>query len=277
MGIDLSKMKAKLDRLQSKGERKSDAFWRPQDGEQTIRIVPTPDGDPFKEFWFHYEVGDNPGFLSPKKNFGEDDPLDSFIRQLWNDGSEESVRMAKKLSARQRFFSPVIVRGEEDKGVRLWGYGKMAYQELLNLVLNPDYGDITDPEEGTDLVITYGKPPGAQFPQTNITPRRKTSRMMKSDEDVARSLDSIPDFSTVFDRKTPEQVQAMLDQFLLSEEDAEAASTETSKYSNSSSSDDKVTKAFAELLGQSPSKGASFSPAGEARGTGASFYKRILL
>ena len=72
---------------------------------------------------------------------------------------------------------------------------------------------------------------------------------MKSDEDVARSLDSIPDFTTVFDRKTPEQVQAMLDQFLLSEEDAEDASTETSKYSNSSSSDDKVTKAFAELLG----------------------------
>ena len=249
MAIDLNKMKAKLDALENRGGGQKSVFWRPEDGEQTIRIVPTADGDPFKEYWFHYNLGKNAGFLSPKKNFGQDDPLNDFIRQLYNEGSDDSVKMAKNLSARQRFFAPVVVRGEEDKGVRLWGFGKTAYKELLNLVLNPDYGDITDPEEGTDLVITYGKPPGAQFPQTNITPRRKTSRMMKSDEDVARSLDSIPDFTTVFDRKTPEQVQAMLDQFLLSEEDAEDASTETSKYSNSSSSDDKVTKAFAELLG----------------------------
>ena len=55
------------------------------------------------------------------------------------------------------------MRGEEDKGVRLWGFGKTAYKELLNLVLNPDYGDITDVDQGTDLVINYGKPAGAQF------------------------------------------------------------------------------------------------------------------
>ena len=51
MGIDLKKMRDKLNALQSKGERKSDLFWRPSDGEQTIRIVTTADGDPFKEFW----------------------------------------------------------------------------------------------------------------------------------------------------------------------------------------------------------------------------------
>jgi hypothetical protein len=215
---------------------------------KTIRIVPTADGDPFKEFWFHYDVGNNPGFLSPKRNFGEEDPLDSFVRQLWKEGSEDSIKMAKKLSARQRFFSPVIVRGEEDKGVRIWGYGKMAYQELLNLVLNPDYGDITDTSEGTDLVLTYGKPPGAQFPQTNLTPRRKTSKLMKTDEQVSQMLDSIPEFTSLFERKTPEQVQTMLDEFLLGEDDAETVSTESKKYNKSTSNDNAVDKAFAELL-----------------------------
>ena len=146
MGIDMDKMRAKLSALQNKSDKKS-VFWRPQDGEQTIRIVPTPDGDPFKEYWFHYNVGNNPGFLSPKKNFGQDDPLDNFVRSLFKEGSDESIKMAKNLMARQRFFAPVIVRGEENEGVRLWGFGKTAYQELLNLVLNPDYGDITDVEE----------------------------------------------------------------------------------------------------------------------------------
>ena len=246
MGIDLAKMKEKLDALENKTG--ASVFWRPEDGEQTIRIVPTSDGDPFREYWFHYNLGKNPGFLSPKKNFGEDDPLNDFVRQLYKDGSDESIRMAKNLSARQRFFAPVVVRGEEDKGVRLWGFGKTAYKELLNLVLNPEYGDITDVNEGTDLVINYGKPPGAQFPQTTITPRRKPSPLFESEEKIATSLDQVPVFDDVFERKTPEQVQVMLDEFLLGESDAEDVSTETTKYEGAPGASD-VDKAFAELLG----------------------------
>ena len=247
MGIDLAKMKAKRDALENRGNGKS-AFWRPEDGEQTIRLVPTADGDPFKEFWFHYNLGKNPGFLSPKKNFGEDDPLNDFIRQLYKEGSDESVKMAKNLNARQRFFSPVIVRGEEDQGVRLWGYGKTAYKELLNLVLNPEYGDITDVDDGTDLVINYGKPAGAQFPQTTITPRRKNSPLMTSKEEVNTMLESIPEYDQVFEsaRKTPDEVQNMLDEFLLGEDDAEEVSSETTKYNNTETS--AVDKAFEELL-----------------------------
>ena len=249
MGIDLAKMKAKRDALENRGAG-NNVFWRPEDGEQTIRIVPTADGDPFKEYWFHYNLGKNPSFLSPKKNFGESDPLDDFVRQLYKDGSDDAIKMAKSLSARQRFFSPVIVRGEEDKGVRLWGYGKTAYKELLNLVLNPEYGDITDVNEGTDLVITYGKPAGAQFPQTTITPRRKSSPLAASEDEIAGRLDEVPDFNTVFEgsRKTPQEVQAMLDSFLLQEEDAEEMSTESSHY-NKSTEVTEVDAAFNDLLG----------------------------
>ena len=111
----------------------------------------------------------------------------------------------------------VLVRGQEEEGVRLWGYGKMAYKELLNLVLNPEYGDITDVNEGTDLVINYGKPAGAQFPQTTITPRRRPSALAKTEDEIHSYLDQVPDYNTVFERKTPQDVQAMLDEFLLGE------------------------------------------------------------
>lgn len=242
----MDKMKQKLVNLQGNGSKKS-AFWRPQDGEQVIRIVPTADGDPFKEYWFHYNLGNNPGFLSPKKNFGEDCPLDSYVRDLYRQGDEESIKMAKNLSARQRFFSPVVVRGEEDQGVRIWGFGKMAYQELLNLVLNPDYGDITDTEEGTDLVIKYGKPPGAQFPQTSITPRRKTTKLFDEDEKVTAALTQIPDFDSVFEKKSATEVQSMLDDFIASQlsddDEVESASTESQKYGG-----DSIDSKFDELL-----------------------------
>ena len=69
------------------------------------------------------------------------------------------------------------VRGEESEGVRVWGYGKLAYQKLLGIVLDPDYGDITDPEDGNDLKLLYGKAPGASFPTTDIRPRPRKSSL----------------------------------------------------------------------------------------------------
>jgi len=253
MAIDLSKMRAKLNSVQNRGSSRTSQFWRPSDGDQTIRIVPTADGDPFKEYWFHYNVGKNAGFLSPKKNFGEDDPLDSFVRQLFNEGTEESIKMAKNLMARQRFFSPVIVRGEEDKGVRIWGYGKTVYEQLLNLVLNPEYGDITDPESGTDLQLNYGKPAGAAFPQTKLMPSRRTSSICPdiTEQECAELLESIPDFSTLFERKSSEDVQRMLDEYLADDESAEDMSTETNRYGNTTSQNtaNSVESAFNELLG----------------------------
>jgi len=248
MGIDMSKMKEKLASLNRKGSEKNN-FWRPKDGEQTIRIVPTADGDPFKEFWFHYNLGSNTPFLSPKKNFGDECPLDDFVRTLYKQGDPDSVKMAKNLTARQRFFAPVLVRGEEEQGVRIWGFGKTAYQELLNLVLNPDYGDITDVDSGTDLVIAYGKPAGAQFPQTSITPRRRTSPLVEDSDESARLLDAIPDVTTLFERPSPEDVGKMLHDYMTSIDEEMSASTGISTISTApTSKDNSVDSAFNELV-----------------------------
>ena len=255
MGLDMKKMRAKKKALDNRGDgdKKSSAFWKPQEGEQTIRIVPTADGDPFKDYWFHYNVGKNSGFLCPKKNYGEDCPVCDFASKLWREGDDDSKKMAKSLFARQRFFSPVMVRGEENAGVRVWGYGKMAYETLLNLVLNPEYGDITDTDNGTDLVMKYGKPPGGQFPLTKLTPKRKTSPICpdKNSDECKELLESIPEFDELFDRKTSSEVQTMLDGHLLSDADAEEVSTETTKYNTQKSSGDSnsVSEAFEELLG----------------------------
>jgi len=245
MGIDMEKMRSRRVALDSRNGNNREMFWRPQDEEKTIPIVPTPDGDPFKNYGYNYNVGNTPGFLSPKKNFGDDDALDAFVRKLYKEGTEESIKMAKSLSARQRFFAPVVVRGEEDKGVRIWGFGKMAYEKLLNLVLNPEYGDITDSETGTDLVIRYGKPAGASFPQTEITPRRRPSLLCEDEAQCAEWLDTIPDLDSLFERKTPEEVATILDEYLSGNTDDES-SENVEKYNVESK--DSVDKAFSELL-----------------------------
>ena len=117
MALNLDKMRAKLNKVTG-ADRKNNDFWRPEEGENNVRIVPTPDGDPFKDYFFHYNLGKTPGFLCPKKNFGESCPVCDYANSLYNQGTEDAQKAAKGLFARQRFFSPVLVRGEEAEGVR---------------------------------------------------------------------------------------------------------------------------------------------------------------
>jgi hypothetical protein len=158
--------------------------------------------------------------------------------------------MAKKFLARQRFFSPVVVRGEEKDGVKIWGYGKNVYQDLLSLTLNPEYGDITDAMTGTDLNLLTTKAPGQQFPTTKLTPARNASKLCQGTDEECRDLmDSVPDFSTIHDRKTSAEVSAALDDFLAgtNDRDAESDSSETVKYAPKATNS--VDAAFADLMG----------------------------
>ena len=109
-----------------------------------------PDGDPLKEVFFHYNIeGHKGGVMCPKRNFGEECPICDFASKLWRDGTdnndEETKKLAKSLFVRTRYFSPVVVRGLESEGVKVYGYGKTAYELLLGYILDPEYGDITDP------------------------------------------------------------------------------------------------------------------------------------
>ena len=218
MALDMAKMKAKLQELESGGRQKSDnVFWKPQEGDQDIRLVPTEDGDPFKVFHFHYNLGEaaRGGVLCPKRQFGDNCPVCDFASKLWQEGTDDSKRMAKSLFVRQRFFSPVIVRGEEEQGVKIWGYGKTIYETLLGLVLNPDYGDITDVDEGVDFTLTYTLPKtkGA-FPQTNLVPKRKSSALAATKSGIKEFNNNVPDINTLFSRKSPAEVKAILESFL---------------------------------------------------------------
>ncbi len=248
MAIDIKKMKAKLAALQNKG---GGNMWRPEEGKTySVRVVSTPDGDPFKEHWFHYEIGK--GSIScPKKNHGEDCAICNFASKLFKEDTEESNKMAKKFLPRQRFFSPVLVRGEEKEGVRIWGYGKTVYQDLINLVLNPDYGDITDPETGTDISLKAEKNAGQQFPMTKLTPARKTSKLCNGTPDECRELlDSVPNFEELHEYRSPADVARILDEHLSgghTDETVEKDSKETAKYGNSKSSNT-IDAAFADLL-----------------------------
>ena len=245
-------MRAKLNASKNgtKANSKNSTMWRPKAGDQTIRIVPTKDGDPFREFQFHYNVGKNPGIYCNKRNDNGECAICDFASKLWRDGVESDDNTlkneAKKLFARKRYYSPVMVRGSEAEGVKIWAYGKTAYETLLGYVLDPDYGDITDPETGTDIKLTYTVPgtPGS-FPKTNLQPRRRPSVLCDDTiADCQELLDSVPDIYGLFEKKTPEQIQECLDGYLSSDSSAEGSSSETTQYKKPSGDVDQAFAAF---------------------------------
>jgi len=216
MGINIGAMQKKLDKLNNKGKSSSEgAFWKPEDGVHEVRVLPTTDGDPFKEFWFHYNVGSS-GIMCPKRNFGEDCPICEFATKLFKSGEADSVAAAKDLFVRQRFCSPILVRGAEKEGVKVWSYSKTVYEELLKTVLDPDYGDITDLENGFDLKVDKGKKNGARFSMMSVKPKPKSSPMCKGlgSAECKELLDSIPDFTGLFSRMSSKEVQVALDKHL---------------------------------------------------------------
>ena len=248
MALDLNKMKAKLAALKGNGGGSS-VFWKPQEGEQTIRILPTEDGDPFKDYHFHYMTisGKNNSVMCPKRNFGDACPICDFASNLWNEGQNGTPgagEEAKKLFAKQRFFSPVVVRGQEASGARAWGYSKTIYEQLLNILFDPDYGDITDIMEGNDIRLTYGRTTGRLYPETKIRVRPLKTALLEDHDAIPGVADNVPDFSTLFERKSTAEAQEVLNQYVIGLDSEDSPNVE--KYSEGG--DNSIEKSFNDLL-----------------------------
>ncbi len=245
MAIDFEAIRRKLNKLSGTNSRR-DTMWRPTEGEEsTVRLLSFPDNDgqPFKERWFYYNIGNNPGLLAPYQ-FGNPDPIQELINKLRDEGSKESYELAKKLYPKMRCYAPVVVRGEEDKGVRVWAFGKTVYQSLLNIMLDEDYGDITDPEDGRDVKVICTKAPGRQWATTEVRPRGKSSALSPSSDTVQSWTSAIPDLDDMYTCKTYEELEKVVNDWLNGDETSSSDGTSrgTTQSSSTSSSTPKTSE-----------------------------------
>jgi len=217
--MDLNAIKKRLNQLQTTNTRTS-SLWKPQPGKTQIRIVPYAfnKDNPFIELFFHYNLN-NRSYLSPI-SFGRPDPIEEFAQKLRGSGSKEDYQLSRKLEAKMRTFAPVIVRGEEKQGVKFWGFGKTVYQELLSIIADPDYGDITDPVNGRDVVVEFlsAEETGASFPKTNI--RVKPNQTPISDDpEVLEVIKKQQDITEIYQELSYDDMTEILNEWLNPSED----------------------------------------------------------
>jgi hypothetical protein len=196
--MDLNAIKQRLSQLQTTNTRTSN-LWKPSPGTQVVRIVPYKHNkdNPFIELYFHYDLGGK-NYLSPI-SFGRPDPIEEFAQKLKSTGSKDDYRLGRKVEAKMRTFAPVVVRGEDKEGVRFWGFGKTVYQELLSIIADPDYGDITDPVSGRDVAVEFktAEETGKSFPATSIrvkpnqTPITEDASVLESIKESQKNITEI--------------------------------------------------------------------------------------
>jgi len=62
--------------------------------------------------------------------------------------------MAKKFFKSDRVYVPVLERSNMESEPKFWGVSRTNYQDILNTIADPDYGDVIHPFDGRDLTVT---------------------------------------------------------------------------------------------------------------------------
>jgi len=231
--MNVNEIKAKLAALQTQksagsGTPRKQNYYRPSVGKDVIRVVPSEfnKSNPFSELYFHYGIHKFP-IISPT-NFGDKDPIVEFVKQLRETNDKENWRLARKLEPKMRVYLPVVVRGKEDEGVKLWGFGKEIYMELLSMVEDEDIGDFTDIVTGRDLTLTTldASQTGTGYNKTTLRARTAQTPLSENNDTVKALLENQPNPETVFTKMSFDDMKKVLHDYLAPEGDEGTVTSE---------------------------------------------------
>ena len=250
--MDINSIRKRLTQLQTTSNRTSN-LWKPQPGKQIIRVIPYKHNkdNPFIELFFHFGLNSKT-YLSPI-TFGRPDPIEEFAQKLKTSGNREDYQLSRKLEAKMRTFAPVVVRGEEGQGVRFWGFGKTVYQELLSVIADPDYGDITDPVNGRDILVEFktAEEIGASFPKTTIRVKPNQTPITEDKAQLEGILDNQKDITELYQELSYEELTNVLNEWLnpeLSEEEVKETAPTSVVAAESTKTVEDASKAFDDLF-----------------------------
>lgn len=237
-------------------------FWKPADlGTYYIRFLPFKDknGQPFygvENYASKLLIGDGHRSVAPFQ-FGEPDPIYDYLTKMGQ--SHQPLEVFKKLSQmrpKTSFYAPVLVRGEEEKGVQVWELSSARVKDIYTTLANPDYldEDLFHPETGRDFMVTVtdsGKVwNGYNVKDIKITERKKASPILDSKKKVADLLATIPDFDAYFKARLrpTEAYQNMLDNALAGGNEAGNAPASSTGSARNESAIDESTAAAAKKI-----------------------------
>ena len=199
MAIDLDALRAKHDELNNNkkgGSGNADflsKFLQLQEGTNTVRILPWKDDD--KQFFAETKIhrvkqpDGNIKNVHCRKVHGEACPMCDLYFGLWKTGRSEDEDLARQVKPRARYYMNVVDR--ESGEVRILSIGVILFKKIVGAILDGDFGDITDLEEGHDFKIH--KEMEGQWPKYDQSQARPKSTPAGSKAETAEWMDTLHD------------------------------------------------------------------------------------
>jgi hypothetical protein len=263
--MNLKKLKERTEQAIQESERGSNIISFKPDSETPIRFVPSKElGDyGWMPVWVHYSSGGvvNKTTISPK-TFGKPDPIEEWVEdELSVRKSTDEFRILMKMKPKLVYITKAVVRGEEDKGVKLFVANsgsrsdvfpwkpKGQWKEVLDEIHKAFKGedeipDIADYKEGYDLFVTNISKEKSEtgFPEYSYALARKSSPLSKDRELLKELLneENHPSWKDAYISASYEKLQELLTKFLESGGESEESDDEepsSSRPSKSSSND----------------------------------------
>lgn len=232
--LDMQRIKDRQARLRGEkpsGSNRTNVFWFPEEGTYNVRLLPWPDHPeyPFKELWFYYNLrgwtewkGKKQRGKAPMalRQFNEDDPIAErigLLRAPVNEGElaanrgveegtektpeqrEEDLEFAKKLYASQTVYVPIIVRGLEDEGPKIWSNSsKKTYERFCELFLKDKIGetllDTTPNGRDLEVKVSFNRSmPGNTGKTVSIDFDIEQTPLTEDEDKLAEWLENVPD------------------------------------------------------------------------------------
>ncbi len=201
----LAAIRARLEEADTGGSGGGTNWMQLKEGINKIRILPEVGemefGSFFQKVGIHYLPGNERAYCSSFTTSGEEDcPICDVGDELYRSGKKT---LAGKLLVSKRYWMNVIDRNDEDAGPKRLDIGVSIMQAIASAMMDPDYGDITNPEDGMDVTIERNGTGMDTKYQVRFSPR--PSRLSDDPDLVAQWLEDAADLSVVVLSNDPEE------------------------------------------------------------------------
>lgn len=209
--INMKAIEKKKEELQ-RGGGSDYGFDKLESGKNVRRILP-PKGDSdmfYSEGYLHFGLGsDGKTTVTCLDTFGKKCPICEYLDSIKNSKNKEDKEFLKNARKTKRIYLNVINRDsdEDEETPKVLPIGNMILKQLIEIICDPDYGDITDFNEGRDVTITKsGKGMDTEY-SVLAKPKESIASEQLSEEELD---DAMPDLESLFIEKTEEELVAIL-------------------------------------------------------------------
>lgn len=162
-------------------------FWKPKEGRNQIRVLPPSKGlkAPYYKVFLHYGLGRVPLTCPGRKTC----PICQKVK-------ESGKGRNHPLFGTRRIFFNVLDREDEDAGIQVFSSGNTFFKTFLAHLSDPDWGDVTHPIEGFDVVIERtGEGLNTEYPSIRF--RRNPSPLAEDQDELDDLLDERIDLRAI--------------------------------------------------------------------------------